>query len=148
MAKRITLKKGLEPLEIYFEDADETVTIYFNPSDSDLPKRLVEAQKIIEERSKNIKPFELNENETSDAESCIEYYNEANAVVYDAMDYAFGNKISDKLFRHCGPFTIVDGEYFILQFLDQITPVLEEKIKTDRGRASEKMNKYLAGYRK
>lgn len=148
MAERITLKKGLEPLEIYFEDADEAVTIYFNPSDSDLPKRLLEAQKIIEEKSKDIKPFELDENGTPDAESCIEYFNETNAAICNAIDYAFGNKISDKLFLHCGPFTIIDGEYFILQFLEQITPVLEEKIKADRGKASEKMNKYLAKYKK
>ena len=84
-----TNHKGLEPLEIYYEDIDQTETIYFNPSDSDLPKRLMECQKLIEERAKAIKPYETDENGLPDAESAIAYYEEANKIVYDALDYSF-----------------------------------------------------------
>lgn len=144
----IVLNKGLKPFDIYFADIDEHATIYFNPADSDLPKRLMEAQKIIEEKSAEIKPFEVDESGMPNADSCIEHFNERNKIVCEALDYAFGNKVSDILFKHCGAFSIVDGEYFILQFLNAITPELEKIVKKSQKQASAKANKYLEKYRK
>lgn len=145
---RIVQKKGLEPLEIYFEDIDKTETIYFNPSDSNLPKRLMECQKMIEEKSKEIKPYETDENGVPNADSAIDYFNEINKVVCDALDYAFGNQISDVVFKYCGPFSVVDGNYQILNFLQAITPELEKIIKKNNQTANNKANKYLKKYYK
>lgn len=143
----ITLNKGLKPFDIYFEDVNEHATIFFNPSDSNLPKRLMEAQKIIEEKTKTIKPYETDETGAPEADSCIEYFNEVNNAVNDALDYAFGNKVSDTIFKHCGAFSIVNGEYFVVTFLNAIAPELEKIIKKDQKTASTKANKYLEKYR-
>lgn len=144
----IVLNKGLEPFEIYFEDIDKRETIYFNPSDSDLPKRLMECQKIIETKLKEVKPCKTDEDGLPTADSAIEYIEETNKVVCDALDYAFGNKVSDVIFKHCGVFSVVNGEYFILAFLNAAAPELEKLVKAGRKTASGKANKYLDKYRR
>lgn len=144
----ITLNKGLKPFDIYFEDIDDHEVIYFNPTDSDLPKRLMETQKIIEEKSKKVKPYEVDENGIPNTDSCIDFFNETNKVVCDALDYAFGNKVSDVIFKHCGAFSVVDVDYYILQFLKAVTPELEKIIKKEQKTAGTKADKYLEKYRK
>lgn len=148
MANKIVLDSGLETFEIYFKDRDESTEISFNPSDSDLPKRLFEAQKTIEEKAKEVKEFDLDENGIPDTEECIEHFNDVNRIVYDAVDYAFGNKISDKVFRHCSPFAIVGGEYYILHFFNRVAPLLQEIIAKNQKAASANANKHLAKYMK
>lgn len=148
MAHKIKLGNDLEVFEIEFEGRNSTVEIAFNPNDPDLSKRLMEAQKTIDEKVKDIKRFEVDENGIPNADDCIKYFNEVNQIVYDAIDYAFGNKISDKVFMHCSPFAIVNGEYFVLHFFNRITPVLEKIIGSNQKKASENMNKHLAKYLK
>nr|DAV57943.1 MAG TPA: hypothetical protein [Caudoviricetes sp.] len=142
----ITLNKGLQPFDIYFEDIDEHDTIYFNPSDSDLPKRLMQCKDIIAEKQKGIKPYEVDENGIPNTESAIAYMEENSKVICDTLDYAFGNKVSDVIFKHCGAFSIVNGEYYIMLFLNAITPELEKLIKTNTKTAESKANKYLKKY--
>lgn len=144
----IVLNKGLEPFDIYFKDIDEHAIIYFNPSDSDLPKRLVECQKIIEEKTKNIKEYEIDEDGNPVAESCVKCFDEANTIICDALDYAFGNKISDVVFKHCGALSIVNGNYQVLNFLEAITPAVEQVVKRNQKAVSAKMDKYLKKYKK
>ena len=148
MAHKIVLDKGLEIFEIEFKGTGITAEIAFNPSDADLPKRLFEAQKIIDEKTKEIKKYETDENGVPDTDAYINYINTMNQVVYDAVDYAFGNKISDVVFRYCSPYTIVGNEYFILHFFKQITPVVEKIIGDKQKKASANVNKHLAKYMK
>ena len=136
MAHKITVGSGLETFEIEFVDRGVTAEIAFNPSDPDLPKRLYEAQNIIDE------------NGVPNIEGAVDYLNEANQIVYDAVDYAFGNKISDVLFQHCSPYAIVNGEYFIWTFFNAMAPVLEDIINKSQKKANENMNKYLSKYMK
>lgn len=146
MAHKIKVDGGLETFEIEFKGRNETVEIAFNPNDLDLPKRLMEAQKIIEEKSKNVKQFEIGEDGLPDADSCIAYVENLNQIVYDAVDYAFDNEVSTAIFKHCSPYGIVNGEYFIQHFLQQITPVIEKTIKNNQKKVNENMNKHLAKY--
>ena len=148
MANKITLGSGLETFEIDFKDRGTTTEIAFNPSDPDLMKRLFEAQKTIEERTKEVQKYELDEKGVPNTDSCIEYFNGINEIIYDAVDYAFGNRISDKIFQYCSPFAIVGGEYYILQFFNRITPVLEKIIGEKQKKASANANKHLAKYMK
>ena len=148
MAHKIALNSGLEIFEIEFKDRGEKAEFAFNPSDPDLSKRLFEAQKIIDERTKEVKQFETDENGMPVADSCMEYLNSINQVVYDAIDYAFGNKISNVVFKYCSPFAVVNGEYYIWNFINGITPVLQDIIGKDRKKASDNMNKHLAKYAK
>lgn len=148
MAHKIKLGNDLEVFEIEFEGRNSTVEIEFNPNDPDLSKRLMEAQKIINEKSKGIKQFEVDENGMPNADSCVQYLNEMNQVVYDAVDYAFGNKISDKVFKYCSPYGIVNGEYFVLHFFNRMIPELKKIISSSQKKANENMNKHLAKYMK
>lgn len=148
MAKKITLGSGLETFEIEFKDRGITTEIAFNPSDPDLAKRLMEAQNIIEENSKEVQSFEMDENGIPNIAGCVNYFNETNKVVFDAIDYAFGNKVSDKIFQFCSPFAIVGEEFFMLHFLKKITPIIEKMIVDNQKKASANANKHLAKYMK
>lgn len=146
MSYELNLDLGLKTFKVKFAEFDDTVDILFNPADADLPKRLFEAQKMIEQKSNGIKDFELDENGMPKTDSYIDNMNEINNSVFEAIDYAFGNKIADKIFKYCSPFTITNGQYFIIQFFEKIAPALEEIIKKERKNASEQANKHLAKY--
>lgn len=83
--------------------------------------------------------YEIDENGVPNVDSCMEYMNNVNQIVYDAVDYAFGNKISDKVFKYCSPFAVVDGEYFMMHFFNKITPVLESIIRDKQKKAIQKI---------
>lgn len=145
---KIDLSLGFKTFEVKFKEFDEPVYIQFNPADEDLPKRLFEAQKMIEEKTKNLKEYSLDENGTPDTEVYIQSQNELNNIVYDAIDYAFGNQISEQIFRHCSPFAITDGNLFVLQFIEKISPVIEKIVKEESKKSNEHTNKYYAKYMK
>lgn len=144
----IKMGKGMKPFPIYFDDSKEPEYIYFNPADSDLPLRFMKTQKLIEEKTKKIKPYAVDKNGLPDADSCIKYLDETNKAVFDAIDYAFGSNVSAVVFKYCGPFSVVDGNYQILNFLNAIAPVIEKLTKKDRKTADANMNKHLAKYMK
>jgi hypothetical protein len=87
----IKLNTGLRPFDIQF-DEDEIKTIYFNPTDADLPKRMLEAQKMIEEKTKNIKDVEIDENGLPCCDEYIAVVDEINKAICDTMDYASATK--------------------------------------------------------
>ena len=146
MTPEIKLTTGLQPFNIRFNNDDEVTTIYFDPTDADLPKRMFEAQKRIEEKTAKIKQFEIDENGIPKTDEYIETMNQLNQAVYDIVDYAFGNKIADKVFSRCSPFSIPNGEYFIIQFFQAITPILEGIIKRYNKKANENIQKHINKY--
>lgn len=146
MAYKIKTKSGLEDFELEFTDRKVTEVIQFNPFDTDLPKRLFEAQKSIEEKTKEIKQFELDENGIPNVDECVDYLESINKIVYDAIDYAYGNKISDTVFKYCSPFAVIDGEYYIWRFMQQMAEVLEPIIGETRKKANANLNKHIAKY--
>lgn len=148
MAYKITTETGLEEFEIEFADRGITEIIKFNPFDMDLPKRLFEAQKTIEEKVKEVKKIDVDENGMPGADECAEYLNSINKIVYDAIDYAYGNKISDVVFKYCGPFAIIKDEYYIWSFMEKTGKVLEPIIAQTREKANAKLNKHIKKYLK
>lgn len=144
----IVLNQGLQPFDIYFEDADEHVTIYFNPSDSDLPRRLMEAQKMIEEKVKDLEPYQTDGDGLPDADSCVAYLDKTKQIICDTLDYAFGNPVGATIFAKCGPFSIVNGNYQLLNFLQAITPEITKIVKKDQKTASGRANEYYKKYGK
>ena len=141
---KIDLSLGFKTFEIKFKEFEEPVYIQFNPADEDLPKRLFEAQKKIEEETKTI---EAQEGEI-DTELFIEQQSRLNQIIYDAIDYAFGNKISDKVFMHCSPLARVNGKLFIMEFIDGITPVIKTIVASENKKATDNMEKYYSKYAK
>lgn len=144
----INIKTGLKTFRINFSDRDVSAEISFNPSDSELSNRLFKAQKMIEKKAEEIKEFSVDENGMPDIDEYIKYTDDINQSVYDAVDYAFGNKISDKVFAYCSPFAVVDGKYFIITFFEQIAPVIRSIVEKDGTQASEEAQKYINKYKK
>lgn len=142
----IELKTGLTPFPIYFPDRDTTVEIAFNPTDPNLATRFGEMKARLEEKTKGLKAIEVNPDGTPKNLEFVDTMNDFNKIMCDEIDRAFGNVISDKLFQFCSPFAIVDGNYFILNFVEAITPVIREYANKGNKAAQARVNKHLAKY--
>lgn len=143
---KIDLSLGFKTFEIKFKEFEEPVYIQFNPADEDLPKRLFEAQKMIDEKIKTIKPHNVEEDFNPD--EYIEEKKEINQIIYDAVDYAFGNKISGEVFKHCSPLSPVNGKMYFLHFIEEITPAIESIIKDEMKKTNAHIDKYYSKYAK
>ena len=143
----ITMDLGYVPLTLNFTNGKEPVTIMFNPSDTDIARRLFEAQKMIQDKIKIMEGIELNENGFPIAEEYIEKANEVNETVYKAIDYIFNSSVSDKIFMYSNPFAIINGKTYIEQFLEKITPFMRETMEKGQ-KQIQKNNKYLQKYTK
>ncbi len=141
------LSTGKVAFPIEFDNGDKQ-NIYFNPSDPDLSIRMKDFEKRVEERTKDFKDIKLSADGTPEDESLIENFREVRNILCDELDIAFGSKISDVVFKHCSPFAIVDGDYFILQFIEAIKPEIEKHIKKANAQAEKKMQKHIAKYMK
>lgn len=144
MAERYNLNTGLKEFVLYFEDRDEEARIYFNPSDENLAVRFSEMQDRVNEKLKNLTDIELDENGMPKDLGFVENIKEIETLIRDEIDRAFGNKISDTVFKYCHPMAITKGDYFVVQFMKAISPAIE-KINKE---TSKKMNKHLEKYRK
>lgn len=151
MAKKtysIDLSLGYVPITINFVEDKEPVTIMFNPADDDMSRRLFEAEKRIDENVKELKDIKVNEDGTLDVDSATEFMTEKNRIIADAVDYAFGNKISDELFKYCSPTAVIGGRYYIEHFIEKIIPVIQEIREKEAKKAEAHNKKYYSKYRK
>lgn len=134
----ITLDEGLETFNLVFKERDEAVPISFNPNDTDIMIRIKKSQENIANALKEIP-------EGEDAETL----QKINEVIYNEIDYVFGNKISDKVFKHCSPIATNDkGETFVERFLNAVAPHIRSRIEAAQKASNERMAKYTAKYAK
>lgn len=159
MAMKLSVGKIAFPIE--FDNGDKDV-IYFNPNDPDLATRLMTAKDKISERINGIESddFDIkndgsvdtsedNENETPiKTEQFSRLIEATKEIMFSELDSAFDSDISKTVFKHCSPFAIVNGEYFIVQFLNAITPEIEKHIKRANAELEKKMNKHIGKYSK
>lgn len=141
------LSTGKKPFKIEFDTGD-VETIYFNPNDPDLYVRMIKFQENVENYLKTIEDVELDENGNPVEESAIEKYKNFREVLYEELDNAFDSKISSVVFKKCSPFAIVNGDYFIMQFLDGLIPEIKKHQSQATLEAQKKMAKHLDKYRK
>lgn len=123
-------------------------TIYFNPNDPDLARRLKQLQENVNKKMGEIEDIKLNNDATPEDANVVEDLEKIQNVLYNELDIAFGSEISSVVFKYCSPFAIVNGEYFLVQFLEAITPEIEEHVKATNAEVEQKMSKHLAKYRK
>lgn len=131
-------------IPIEFVDRGETENIYFNPADPDLVIRFDEMEKRVTEQLEGLKDFELNADGTPKDRSSVELFQQTRQIICDEIDRAFNGEVSSVIFKYCNPFALVNGNYFVLQFLEAITPEMEKHIKKERA----KVDKHLAKYQK
>ena len=142
----MVLNTGKVEFTIQFDNGDEG-KIYFNPNDPDLMLRMKEMQSRIFDRTAEFEDVELtNEGKPIDI-SMTENFEKMQNILKDELDRAFGGAVSDVVFKHCSPFAIVNGNYFIIQFIEAIKPEIEKHIKAANAEVQKKMQKHISKYK-
>lgn len=141
------LSTGKVAFPIEFDNGDKQ-TIYFNPNDPDLMVRMKVLDEKVQEKIKGIEDVELDEEGKPTQISQIETFEKTQNILKEELDRAFGGSVSEVVFKHCSPFAIVDGEYFVVQFIQAIAPEIETHIKKANADVEKRMAKHLDKYRK
>ena len=139
------LNTGKLAFSIEFDNGD-VQNIYFNPNDPDLAIRMKDFQGKVESRTKDIEDLQLKKDGTPEDASAIERFREIRNIICEELDTAFNGEISAVVFKHCSPFAIVNGDYFIMQFIEGIKPEIEKHIKKANASVEKKMQKHIANY--
>lgn len=140
------LSTGKVSFPIEFDNGDKEC-IYFNPSDPDLMIRIKNFEGRVNERTEGFSDMELSEdgNPTGDF---VEEFERIQTIIKEEIDVVFDGNISEVVFKHCSPFAIVNGNYFMIAFLEAIKPEIEKHIKKSRAEAEKRMNKHIGKYKK
>lgn len=141
------LSTGKIAFPIEFDNGDKDC-IYFNPNDPNLSIRLTDFQDKITARVKELEDMKLTAEGTPEDGSVIENFRKFQNVLFEELDIAFGGEVSAVVFKHCSPFAIVGGDYFIMQFVEAIKPEIEKHIKKANSDVEKKMAKHLNKYKK
>ena len=141
------LSTGKVAFPIEFDNGDKQ-TIYFNPNDPDLMIRMKNLDEKVQEKIKGLEDVELTEEGAPAHISQIETFEKMQNILKDELDYAFGGSVSEIVFKHCSPFAIVGGEYFVVQFIQAITPEIEKHIKKANADVEKRMAKHIDKYKK
>ena len=141
------LSTGKLAFPIEFDNGD-VQNIYFNPNDPDLAIRMKDFQSKVEARTKELEDIKLKNDGTPEDASAIERFREIRNIVCEELDTAFNGDISSVVFKHCSPFAVVNGDYFIMQFIEGIKPEIEKHIRKANADVEKKMQKHIAKYLK
>lgn len=165
------LSTGKVPFDIEFDNGEKD-TIFFNPNDPDLATRLMKARESISARIQSAKIADVEFNNagepiditsvsdftmlpekkikeyTKKAEAVAKAFEETKKIIFEEIDTAFDGNVSSVVFKYCSPFAVVNGEYFIMQFLNAIAPEIQKKINTSNAELEKKMAKHLRKYKK
>ena len=165
------LSVGKIAFPIEFDNGDKDV-IYFNPNDPDLATRLMASKDNIEKKINNVNQEDFNllndgtvnpiknledlenmsdeeiQNAADKIGQMAKLLDTTKQIVCDELDKAFDSKISEVVFKHCSPFAIINGEYFITQFINAITPEIQKHVKKSNNDMEKKMSKHINKYRK
>ena len=163
------LSTGKVAFPIEFDNGDKDC-IYFNPNDPELGTRILSARENITNRIDAINFNDVvleNDGETPKISSVNDFMkltkeeedkiikkaeitsstiSEAKNIICDELNKAFDSDISSVVFKHCSPFAIVNGEYFIIQFLSAITPEIQKMVNKSNAEAEKKMAKHINKY--
>lgn len=140
MAMKLSTGKIAFPIE--FDNGDKE-TIYFNPNDPGLAIRMNECGSKITKRIE-----EIAETKKDTEFSDIEGIDEVQKAVCEEVNWAFGSDVSSKVFKHCSPFALIDGNFFILNFLDAVTPEITKQIEKSSAQFKANVEKHLSKYSK
>ena len=145
MAMKLSTGKVAFPIE--FDNGDKDC-IYFNPNDPNLAIRLKNLQENVNNKISEIEDIKLNNDGTPADMKVIDDFEKIQNVLCNELDIAFGGEISSIVFKYCSPFAIVNGDYFLIQFIEAIKPEIEKHIKKANADVEKKMAKHLDKYKK
>lgn len=141
------LKTGLIAFPIEFDNGEKD-KIYFNPNDPDLFIRFADFEGKMNNRLAEIKDVELENDGTPKEKALVEMMRGINQAICEELDIAFGNKISGVVFKYCSPFAIVNGEYFLEQFVMAIRPEISKYNEKANLELQKKKQKHIEKYAK
>lgn len=139
------LNTGKIAFPIEFDNGDKQ-NIYFNPNDPDLAIRMKDFQGKVEARTKDLQDLKLKADGTPEDFEEIERFRKIRDILCEELDVAFNGEISAVVFKHCSPFAVVNGDYFIMQFIEAITPEIEKHIKRANAKVEKTMQKHIGNY--
>ena len=120
--KKKIIDTGLVEFKLPFDRGTEK--IYFNPNDVEFFVRLSD---MINSISGLYDEYSVKYEATSDNAKKLSIIHELNDKIKEAFDEAFGNKVSDVIFKYVSPHGIVAGnQYFSFYILDYLLPEIEE----------------------
>ena len=129
MAEKISLRVPVDSVEVEVNDNGDVILL--NVGDERFMQKLYDFSMNVSERAR-----ELSETQTEDIKQAIELDIELHTWLKEQFDELFGDKSYEKVFGK----DIVVGSEFVLEFLDNILPVIQKY--TDKRVA--KFNKYSA----
>ena len=145
MSMKLSTGKVAFPIE--FDNGAKEI-IYFNPNDPNLAIRLKDLQENVNKKMSEIEDIKLNNDGTPTDMKVIDDFEKIQNVLCNELDIAFGGDISSVVFKYCSPFAIVNGDYFLIQFIEAIKPEIEKHIKKANADVEKKMAKHLDKYKK
>lgn len=148
------LSTGKVPFEIKFDNGAKEV-IYFNPTDPDLASRLAKCYENILSRMSEVNRLGYNikkdgkiDAPKKTASEVVELNERIRRIMCEEIDYGFNSDVSSTIFKYCSPFAIINGEYFVTQFLAAIEPEINKKVSEANESLEKKMSKHLKKYPK
>ena len=95
---------------------------------------------------KSLEDTKLATDGTPETNEMIEKYKKFRESFDEEFDRAFNSNISETVFKYCSPFALIDGEYYVVQFINGIKPEIEKHIKKATAEADKKMQKHIGKY--
>lgn len=138
--------------EFIVDGKKEKETIYIDMTDRNLPKRLMNAQKAVDDRikdikikdvefksdgiPKNIETFDdvanLSNEQLEDiknvSDAIFDFYDESEKAIIDEIGKALGTDVSP-CFKHCSAFDVIDEQYYVALFLERLADDMVKYLK-------------------
>lgn len=144
MSESVVIDLGYQTYEIKAPDGEVVGVIRINPSDPGLAGRWQKAEEEMERCRAQI------EAETAAGKSEIEIWPlalEASDKIKNAIDYAFGSKVSDVFFGGNSAFAFTKSGKMVLEnVLDAIAPIMQKAMQTAAKKSQRRMEARTAPY--
>jgi hypothetical protein len=141
--KPLVIKMGYVDIPLEDEKGNSMGIVSFNPKDINLLERLKTGFTRIEEKVNSIEHIEdLNEDEN------IKIYKECDNFVKEELNKIFDYDVSSILFGNNSSFSSHGGSYWIMQFIEGITPIIQTEIKKELKASENRVSKYTKDYEK
>lgn len=139
MPNILNIKTNRKEIEIQ-RDGQIVGSVYFDPSDISIIKRLREAQEKLAE-------LNVNANKEDDIDAMLAEAEKVDKELREAVDYAFDYPCSDVVFGAGYSFTSHNGVSALEQFLSGAIDYISKEMNAEARASQERQDKYLAKYK-
>lgn len=139
MPNILNIKTNRKEIEIQ-RDGQIVGSVYFDPSDISIIKRLREAHEKLAE-------LNVNANKEDDIDTMLAEAEKVDKELRAAVDYAFDYPCSDVVFGAGYSFTSHNGVSALEQFLSGAIDYISEEMNAEARASQERQDKYLAEYK-